>query len=421
MPRPPIGLRAWLSASPAIATLFAAWMVWSAGTGLYATFWTIFIQDLGATPFQIGLVLGGGAIARTLLSLPAGLLVDRFSAFPIMVSAMSLPVPGVLLLAVSSTWWHALIAASVIELSGIAVPAVSARIAAETNDATRTPAYTWIFMIAPQLGLIAGPVVGGQVVDHEGFRAVFVVAAALFAVGVAILFRLNHGAPARSHDRIVTDTDGKADADVAPAAGGVLAPLADPGIRAVVLLHLLVPLLPYTGFVLLANTLANDRHLDAGTIGMLGSVGAASGLLTGLLVSHWRPLSGPFLGLAVCLAAAALAMLILIFPVPSLLLVVAFVLRGMLSPVFSLMSAATARLSPAHIRGRVFGLAETAAGAGDIAAPVAGGALYGVSSVLPLIAGLITTVPQAAWALRLHTRFGTDAGRGSDPTGEPLE
>ena len=384
-----------------VETLFWAYLLWNGGFAVYLTVWTIFIQHLGADPFQIGLVVGGGAVARTLLSIPAGAAVDRFSPYPVMIGTMALPVAGMIGLCLVTAWWQALLAAVGIELSGLAIPAVSARIAAVTEPAARTRAFTYIFLIAPQVGLIAGPAASGFLADRAGFRAVFLTAAALFGLGLVLLAQVDRTA---GHIR-PADASMESGGLPADAAGSPIAMLRDPAIRTVVLLHVLVPLLPFTGFTLLANYLVSERGMTLTQIGTFGSVGAVAGLLAGLAISHWPPLGRPMFGLGVCLGSAALALLIFQLPLPAIAIAAGYALKAAANPVFSLLSAAAADVTPEQLRGRVYGLAETGAGIGDIAAPLAAGTLYAVTPGLPFLVALIATIPVALWAFALNRRW----------------
>ena len=387
-----------LALDAGIGTLFGAYLLWNVGSAMYLTVWTVFIQRLGASPIEIGTVVGGGALARALLSIPAGIVVDRFSPWPLMVTTMALPVPGLMLLSLATAWWQALPAAVVIELSGLAIPAMSALIAAATTPSTRTRAFTYVFHIAPQTALIIGPLAGGVLADRNGFRGVFLVAATCIGVGTLLLGRIDRTIGRR-------DASSRSDTDHA---GSPIALLRDPAIRTVAVLHLLVPLLPFTGFILLANYLVSERSVSLSLLGSFGAVGAVSGLLAGLIVSHWHPLSRPFVGIGACLGCAVLALLVFQSPVAAVGLAVGYALRSATNPVWSLLSAAAADVTPERLRGRVFGLTETSAGIGDVGAPLAAGGLYAVAPWLPLLVATVTTLPLAGWAFVLNRRWASD-------------
>lgn len=413
---------------PAVATLFRAWLLWNLGFGLYATVATLYLREIGADYDQIGLVLGGAAVGRTLLSIPAGILADRVSPVLIVAATMALPVLGMVALLASTVWWQAVLAVLVVELSGLGVPALSKLLAATASPENRPRAFTWLYTVAPQSALLVGPALSGLLADRFGYAVVFVTAAVCFGAGVALLIplvRTTPGVPARSPATSVASADpassisgsdpspdpfesgdGLSQPPGPPSSGNTIRQaLRQPGIRFVLLLHVLVPLLPYTGFVLLANFLVEERGVTVGTVGLLGSISAGAALLVGLLLGRWRRLRDPFTGLAVCLGCGAAALGLIWLGGPTVVLIAAVVLRGALSPVFALLSVAVAQVTPPHLRGRVFGVAETGAGVGDIAAPVVAGGLYQANPVLPLLAGLLTTAPMAVWVALSRSRF----------------
>ncbi len=399
----------------AVAVLFRSWLLWNLGFALYATVSTLYLRQIGASYDQIGLVLGGAAVGRTLLSIPAGILADRLSPALILASTMALPVLGMIGLLASTVWWQALGAVLVVELSGLGVPALSTLLSASATAETRTRAFTWLYTVAPQSAFLIGPALSGLLADAVGYGVVFVAAAACFAAGVAVLVplvRASRGITDPAPDVSTTTTVAPSGADVATApdasAGTIREALDHPGVWFVVLLHVLVPLLPYTGLVLLANFLVDERGVSVATIGLFGSVSAGAALAVGLVLGRWRRLANPFTGLAICLGCGALALGLVWLGGPFVVLVVAVVLRGALSPVFALLSVAVAQVTPPHLRGRVFGVAETGAGVGDIAAPVLAGGLYQTNPALPLIAGLLTTAPLAVWVALSRNRYGAD-------------
>ncbi len=49
------------------------WFVWGIGAGLWSYFWPVYLDRLGATSVSIGLVVGTGSLAATLVYLPGGL------------------------------------------------------------------------------------------------------------------------------------------------------------------------------------------------------------------------------------------------------------------------------------------------------------------------------------------------------------
>lgn len=373
--------------------LFWAHLFQGGAFAVQATLWTLFIRSLGASPQQIGAVVGGAAVARTILAVPAGILIDRISPKPVIVAASVLPVIGTLMLVAATEWWHALAGALVLELSAIAIPAVSVYIAASTPENRRTHAYTYIFTIATQIGMTIMPVFGGLLADSLGFRAVYTVSAALFASSI-VFFVLLHGTTRTK------DSD-KMEDSTRPVPGYRYL-LTSPAVRVVVGFHLFVPLLPFVALALLPNFLNEVRGLSYSTIGLLGSIGSAAGLVVSLLISHWRRLAQPFVSIGLCLALISLSFAVFLSSGTFGAIVIAYMLRSTVSPVWSLMAAAVAHVTPERMRGRAYGLCELSAGVGDIGAPLLSGTLYARDPFLPLWFGLLTTAPLAAISLVVH-------------------
>lgn len=300
---------------PAVATLFRSWLLWNLGFGLYVTVATLYLREIGAGYDQIGLVLGGAAVGRTLLSVPAGVLADRVSPALILVTTMALPVLGMLGLLASMSWWQALLAVLVVELSGLGVPALSKLLAATASPADRTRSFSWLYTVAPQSALLVGPVLSGLLADGFGYPVVFVVAAIFFGAGVVLLVPLVRANPEASDPITVASPEAETavsasevGADPNDSDGTVREALRQPGVRFVVLLHVLVPLLPYLGFILLANFLVEERGIPVATVGLFGSVSAGAALVSGLVLGRWRRLRDPFTGLALCLGCGAAAL-----------------------------------------------------------------------------------------------------------------
>ncbi|HMM43654.1 MAG TPA: MFS transporter [Thermomicrobiales bacterium] len=367
--------------------LFWAHLVWGLGFALQIAIWTLFIESLGASPGQIGLVIGAGAVMRTFLALPAGVLADRVSPKRIVVVAMAAPALGALVLTQASVWWHAMVAAVLIDISGLAIPAVSAYVAAAAPEGERTRAYTYIFNLSIAAGMLVGPAIGGWLAELSGFRLVYALSALCFAAGSALLLLLDDLRPSGG--------------DAEPAAGaarpGYRELLASRPVRLVLAFHALVPLV-FIGTTLLPNLLHEQRGYGLGTIGALGSIGSAAGFGFALLVSHWKPLARPFTGISVTLALISLAFVLFITTGNILLVVLGYMLRYSFSSIWSLLSAAIAEVTPERLRGRAYGAGELGVGIGDAAAPLAAGQLYGAGPTLPFVAGLLVAAPLSAVA-----------------------
>jgi MFS family permease len=379
-----------------VTTLFWSYLIWNLGYALYVTLLTLYLQSLGLELTTVGLIVGGAAIGRMLLAVPAGTLVDRTSPGPVLLATMVLPVAGVMVLVAANAWWMALAGSLLVELSGLGIPALSAWLAGLASSEGRTRAYQWVYTVGPQVANLLGPALAGLIAATVGYRPVFAVAAGAFGAGAALVGPMvlrSRRRPAATPAAGSPDVSDETSASPEPIPIGVM--LRRPGIRLVILLHVLVPLLPYAGFVLSGNLLVDARGLDVAVYGLLGSLASGVGLVAAVVSGRVRWLRDPFAGLAACLFAGALALVLLLPDAGLALLVVVYVFRGLLSPVWSYLSAAVADVTPERARGRVFGLAEAGAGVGDVGAPLVAGRLYAADPVLPAVFGAVTTLPLA--------------------------
>lgn len=372
--------------------LFWVHLIWGAGFTIQAALWTLFIEDLGASPTQIGLVVGGGAVVRTLLAIPAGTLADRFPLKPVIIAMMAVPILGAIALALATEWWHALAGAVLMDMSGVAIPAVSAYVAAASKPEDRTRTMTYIFSLSWLISMSVAPAIGGWLAATSGFRAVYIVGAILFAIGIVFATRIDDIRPAR--DAGTTKSGDHA--------FGYRQLLESPGVRVVLAFHLLVPLIVFTAFALLPNFMNDERGVSIATIGVLASVGAVVAFGASLLVSHWKPLTRPFMGMTAILMIAATSMALMLSFTALPIVALAFMLRMCFSPIWSLMASAVAEVTPERARGRGYGLCEFGVGIGDTSAPILAGGLYSVDHRLPLGVGLIMTAPLALAALASH-------------------
>lgn len=372
-----------------VGLLFWAHMFWGAGFAVQATLWTLFIRSLGANPQQIGIVVGGAAIVRTILAVPAGSLVDRVSPKPIILVASILPVAGTLIFIAATEWWHALAGALLLEMVGLSFPALSAYIATATDGPQRTRAYTYVYTLSSQIALTVLPVFGGLLAEWADFRSVYIVSMLLYAFAIVFFARItNLRPPGHASDR--GNQPGYRH----------LATL--PGVWIVVALHVFVPLFPFIAFALMPNFLNEERGLSYATLGLLGSIGSAVGLGLSLLVSHWSPLGRPFFGMGVCLTLITVSLGLILSSDVLLVIVIAYMLRSSMGSVWALLTAAVADVTPERLRGRAFGLCELGAGASDIGAPLIAGSLYAADPRLPLWVGMLTTAPLTLTMFAIH-------------------
>jgi MFS family permease len=382
--------------------LFYAQLLMHLGIGLQIVLWPLYIASLGATAVQIGLVIGGAAILRTVLVIPAGALSDRFSTRTLILLTTSMMVPGGLIIALAQTWWQALGGALLLEVAGVGIPAISSHIASAATPVRRTHAFSMIFSVAAGIGVLIGPPIGGVIADLTTLRVVFFIVVALYGSSLLLVFLLRDVNPATNTDDGVETAQEKQN-------GTYRDVIKQPAILSIAALHALVPLTLSTGTILLPLFLEEVRDISVSQIGVLGAISAAGGILLGLVAGRIKHLSRPFTGMIITVLLTGAGLLLLRFSDALGIIVLAFFLRGTYNVVWAMMGSALSEVAPEQNRGRAYGLAEFGAGIGDTAAPVLAGWLYATREMLPLEVALIACVPLigvmllASWLARTWT------------------
>lgn len=372
------------------ARLFVAMLFNEGAIGLYLTLWPLYIAALGASPPQIGLVLGYAGLIRLLCLLPSGILNDRVSPRRLILITRTLAVLGLALCGLAQEWWQLLPATTVLGVGVLAFPALSNLIASLSADsAQRTRNFTLLYTVAPSIAYLTTPALGGLIAEQVSLRATLLSAALLTAIAVAILVTIRPPATER--------------AEGPPAS--YLAALRHRSVLLVSLMMLGTITFLTLGWALAPNFLQEVHGLEFQTIGWLGSMGAGGSVLLSLIISRVRLFQPPFNGLALALGAVIGGFAVLLLGGTLWAFAIAYVLRGGFLVAWSVFYAAYSEVTPAELRSRAFALAEILGSAGSTIAPFLAGWLYEIDQRLPLALGLLAAFPLLAAALQLGRQF----------------
>jgi MFS family permease len=146
----------------------------------------IYAVDLpGATPQKLGIALGAYGLTQACLQLPLGWLSDRIGRLPIVVAGLCLFIAGSLVAAAAETI-HGIIAGRFLQGAGAIAAALTALAADSTRESQRTKAMA---VIGASVGLsfVMAIVLGPVIASSLGLQGVFLVTAALGAVGLVIV------------------------------------------------------------------------------------------------------------------------------------------------------------------------------------------------------------------------------------------
>lgn len=344
--------------------------------GIFQTLWPLYIAALGATPPQVGLVMGLVGVSRLFTLVPSGILADHMPPRRIMVLGRSATAFGMLLIAIAQSWWQLIPIGIVMAAGSMAFPTILSTIAAGAGEGPdRTRVFTLINTVAPSTGLLLTPAIGGLIAATIDLRSVFIVSAAL-ASCAAISFSTISERPV---------------AERAPAEANYRTTLANHSISAILIFEMSTIFALTVGIALVPNYLQDAQHVSAGMIGLFGSIGALGSITLGLVIHRSRRLEQPFNALLLSVGSVGGGLLLLIVGKSLFAFAFAYLLRGGFFVTWTLFEAALSVAAPAHLRSRTYALAEIMSGAGYSVGPFVSGWLYGIRPALPLYAGLVLT------------------------------
>ncbi len=394
--------------SPALARLLAGEFVSGIGDWLYLVAVLVLVYAESNSPVLLGIVGAARILPYVLLSVPAGIVADRFDRR--MVLLVTDVARGILMLALAAT---VAVDGPILVVVGLSIlaacfstffnPAIAALVPTLVDERDLGPANSaWATL--DNLAFIIGPALAGLLLAAGGVEIAFLLNAASFAVVAVVLWRL----PTRPSAPAAT-ADGASQEPPAPEGWRLLASrLAGPfAVDAA------------TSFVsgglgVLTVLLAVDV-LDAGEAGTgylnaaVGVGGVVAGIAGGALLA--RPLRVPLV-LGGAIGAVGLAWLGVSTVLPLAMVAIAVAVGGLLL-LEIVTTTLVQRIVPDGLRGRAVGALQTSSAIlyslGSLLVPILAGSL-GVALVLAGSAALVVLGAVAALLL---------SGRGVEPV--PVE
>ena len=246
----------------------AAMLTWGIGEGMFYIFQPLYIQQLGADPILIGIILGINGLVMSISQIPSGYLADKIGRRPLMWFSW--------LSGLVATWIMALSPSLGGFVAGLLLYGLTSSVLAPLNTYIQGARGKWSvgravsFISATySVGGVMGPILGGVIAETFNLRMVYYAAGVLFAVSTLIIFFIKKQP---IEDMTILDGDGH-----------LLRNRRFVSLLAVISLVMLAVTLPQP---LTANFLQNQRALPLGRIGQLGSLGALGSVLMMLIFGN---------------------------------------------------------------------------------------------------------------------------------------
>jgi MFS transporter, DHA1 family, tetracycline resistance protein len=344
--------------------------LWGAGEGLFVYLLPLYIRSLGGDATAVGLTFAiqfAVAGASTLLAGPA---VDRLGQRPLIRATALVAAPGVVIWALAPHWQWMIPGTVLFAISFGVIPALNAYVSTGDDDHVGAFGSTFAFF---SLGMIVTPGLGGLIAAHfHSIRAVFALTLVLYAASIGVVWNITPQ-PIEPHEPLGT------------------------ALRALGANRRLLVLCAYLVALLFIMSMTNSfvgpylqdvDHAGDAAVGLLGSCISLGEFLMGVSLGRVNQRLGRVRTLVALQAALALSLLLMLTVhwVPAL--APAFILRGAIITLGTMVIAFVGGVLPARRQGAGFGLMETGFQAGMMAAAYAGGLLYAGGPARPFVVSL---------------------------------
>jgi len=359
-----------------------ALLLWGFGEGLFFHIQSLYMEQLGATPVQIGGLLSVANMARAATYLPAGMIADRVPRKWLMAGGWVTGLVGVLFMAVAGSWQALIPGLLIYALSAYCIPVINTYLAHAVEGRKLARTYTTVFAGYAAGGIIS-PAVGGWLAEATTMRLVYFASALLFAISTAAVVRVSPQPAPSPVDR----------------KGRSRSVLNRRFIRFGVLTGLVFTAM-YVSFPLAPNYLKDVGAWRVNRIGALGSFQALGTTLLnpflGRLGDREEDANAPDSrvmrwgwGLTVGPVLVWVSIVILLLANSFPMLGAAFLLSGAYQGCRSLTQAKATRLGDEADRGLLLGATETLIGGAQVLAPYVAGWLYASDPAYPFLCALL--------------------------------
>jgi MFS family permease len=339
-----------------------ALLFWGIGEGLFIYFQTLYLEQLGANPVQIGGYLGLTAVVMAITHIPAGVLTDHLGPKRVMTAGWLWGLLAAVVMYMAPTL-PVFVVGMMLYYSAVAL------VIAPLNSYLTTARGEWSVTRALttsgamySTGAIVGSVLGGFIGEAIGLRSAYGLATVFFLVSTLLFL------PIRSQPIEPPVGRGRYRALLSNAALGRFLGLASFALFAMFLSWPLTP-----------NYLQNVRQIPLRLIGTLGSFNALGMVLLNLAIGRIDPRQG--FNICHLVVGASILFLWLGTGIPWLAL--GYFLMAGSRTVRPLVTAQVENLVNRAELGLTYGLVETVASLTMVCAPPIAGVLYRAAPGLP--------------------------------------
>lgn len=154
---------------------------------------SLYASELGASTFDIGLLMGAFAFAPLLLAVHAGRIADKIGdRLPVLLGNVGVVV-GMALPWLFQSMWALFASQMIVGVSNIFIAVSLQKVIGHIAPEGRRDHYYGLFGTAVAVGGVAGPILGGYIVEHSSYATVFFASVLLGIVPIFFSLFIGNG------------------------------------------------------------------------------------------------------------------------------------------------------------------------------------------------------------------------------------
>jgi len=180
-----------LARVPSVMSLFVFRVCFTTCIGITWAFLPLFATTrLQLSSSAIGIVVMINVLIAGILQVPMGYCADRFSKKALTVMGGILGMIAMLFMDGSKSFWELFLANAALGVAGgISFPAIMAAGVIEGRKNRAMGSVMGILALAHSLGMLAGPMIAGTLLDYTSFKTIFIIGAAIMCAGTIVFWR----------------------------------------------------------------------------------------------------------------------------------------------------------------------------------------------------------------------------------------